>query len=85
MTRDATGRGGGRKGGRECLRDARHREITSRVSHPRRGWVDGGTDSVHSAPSRNRRPGGYLSCLLVYEIQHCYLAPHRGSSLGAVR
>lgn len=39
------------------------------------GWM-GGTDSVHSAPL-DHRPTGYLSCLLVYEIQHCYLAPHR--------
>jgi len=31
-----------------------------------------------------RRPAGYLSCLLVYEIQHCYLAAHRGVA-GAVR
>lgn len=60
---------------RGWLRDARHREITSRVSHPRGGWL-GGTDSVHSAPL-DHRPAGYLSCLLVYEIQHCYLAPHR--------
>lgn len=35
-------------------------------------------------PRNHHRPGGYLSCLLVYEIQHCYLAPHRGV-LGAVR
>lgn len=39
------------------------------------GWL-GGTDSVHSAPL-DHWPAGYLSCLLVYEIQHCYLAPHR--------
>jgi hypothetical protein len=47
--------------------------------------VGGGTDSVHSR--RPRKPpssGGYLSCLLVYEIQHCYLAAHRGVP-GAVR
>lgn len=68
---------------RGWLRDARHREITSRVSHPRRdGWA---AERTLSTPRpRNRRPGGYLSCLLVYEIQHCYLAPHRGV-LGAVR
>lgn len=65
----AEGRGGG------WLRDARHREITSRVSPSPCGWM-GGTDSVHSAPL-DHRPTGYLSCLLVYEIQHCYLAPHR--------
>ena len=61
---------------RGWLRDARHREITSRVSHPRRGgWA---VERTLSTPRpRNRRPGGYLSCLLVYEIQHCYLAPHR--------
>lgn len=46
------------------------------------GWM-GGTDSVHSAPL-DHRPTGYLSCLLVYEIQHCYLAPHR-RVLGTVR
>lgn len=40
------------------------------------GWA---VERTLSTPRpRNYRPGGYLSCLLVYEIQHCYLAPHRG-------
>lgn len=74
---------GREKGSRGWLRDARHREITSRVSHPQRGgWA---AERTLSTPRpRNHCPGGYLSCLLVYEIQHCYLAPHRGV-LGAMR
>lgn len=34
------------------LRDARHREITTRVSHPREVRVGSGTDSVHSEDQR---------------------------------
>lgn len=73
----------GGRGGEGELRDARHREITSRVSHPQRGgWAVERT--LSTLRPRNHCPGGYLSCLLVYEIQHCYLAPHRGV-LGAMR
>ncbi|KAI4499649.1 hypothetical protein M0802_005219 [Mischocyttarus mexicanus] len=41
------------------------------------GWDRAGVVERTLCPLRALRPlaSGYLSCLLVYEIQHCYLAP----------
>ena len=103
--------------GKGRLRDARHREITSRVSHPREGVAAAAAATAGRSGERRlllpllyycaavsssilgsiakrererrvraertlstvrrttRATSGYLSCLLVYEIQHCYLAP----------
>lgn len=60
-------------------------EMQDTVKLPTESPIPGGVGGRRNGlcPLRalgTRRPAGYLSCLLVYEIQHCYLAPHRGSS-----